>query len=92
VQSIPSFVRFLHVYLLEINVIAASHRSIWLPVDNCFYAQCPYVIANKPLKLQGASERNVILYTASEGAIAAKYFHITCDGRHLDLRVGVIFL
>jgi hypothetical protein len=72
------------VYLkLEINVIPASYRSICPLVDNCFYAECPYFIANKPLKLQGASEWSIILYTVSEGTIAAKYFNITCDGKYL---------
>jgi hypothetical protein len=59
--------------------ISASPRSIWPPVSSCFNPECSYVLGQKQLKLQGAEERNVVLYTC-DGPIAVKYIHISCDG------------
>ena len=65
--------------------ITASSISLWPPVDTCFNELCPYVFAHKPLKLQGIQERKDVVYTLGRGAIATKYFHLTCDGTSLTI-------
>jgi hypothetical protein len=68
--------------LRVLNPTTASSRSIWPPVDCCFNPACTYVKEQKLLKVQGAEDRNVVLYT-SEGPMPAKYIHISCDSEYL---------
>ncbi|THU77374.1 hypothetical protein K435DRAFT_594271, partial [Dendrothele bispora CBS 962.96] len=57
-----------------------SPRSLWPPNQYCINIECPYVKANKNLKLQQVSELNGILYTVSMGPIAVRIYQMTCEG------------
>ncbi|THU78306.1 hypothetical protein K435DRAFT_888201, partial [Dendrothele bispora CBS 962.96] len=55
-------------------------RHIWPSTSTCINPDCQYVVDKKPLKLQGASELQGILFTLDKGPIAVRVHHFTCYG------------
>ena len=77
------FREFLCVFLVIdklLKGLEASSHSLYPPTRVCINPMCRYVCEGKPVKLQGAEERNVILYTITRGPAAVQSTHITCNG------------
>ena len=63
---------------------AALSYSLYPPTSICINPGCLYVCQDKQVKLQGAVERNAILYTITRGPLAVQCTHITCNSKFFD--------